>query len=108
MFDIGFPELLVIGLVALLAFGPDRLPEFVRTAARLLNQVRGMAAKAQQDVREELGPELSGLDLRELDPQTFIRKHLLDVGDKGDDEHEAGGPTAKSAARTAPYDDEAT
>src|SRR5689334_2308478 len=73
VFDIGFLEFLVTGLVAVVAFGPDRLPEFVRTAARLLNQVRGMAARAQHDLREELGPEFADLDLRELDPRTLVR-----------------------------------
>ncbi|WP_328997956.1 sec-independent translocase [Kribbella sp. NBC_00709] len=102
MFDIGVPELLVIGLVALLVLGPDRLPEFVRTAARLLNQVRGLVANAQQDLREELGPDF---DSQDLDPRTFIRKHLLDSTDGESDVTEVA---ARTSDKPAPYDDEAT
>ncbi|MFD7160545.1 sec-independent translocase [Kribbella sp. NPDC059898] len=102
MFDIGFPELLVIGLVALLVFGPDRLPEFIRTAARLLNQVRGLAAKAQQDVRAELGPELD--QLSELDPRAFVRQLL----DGTDDEARPVAAATKPSGKPTPYDDEAT
>ncbi|MEV6413652.1 sec-independent translocase [Kribbella sp. NPDC051718] len=105
MFDIGFPELLVIGLVAIVVFGPDRLPEFVRTAARLLNQVRGMAAKAQKELRDELGPEFADLDVRDLDPRSFVRKHLLDGMD---DEPAANVVPKKPLAEPAPYDQEAT
>ena len=105
MFDIGFPELLVIGLIAVLVFGPDRLPEFVRTAARLLNQVRGLVANAQRDLREELGPEFTDLDIRELDPRTFVRKHLLGETDA---EPAVADVSTKPADKPSPYDDEAT
>ena len=65
MFEIGIPELLVIGLVAVLVFGPDRLPEFARTAARLLSQVRCMVGNAQRDLREEPGPEFARSGVRD-------------------------------------------
>ena len=40
MMGIGFAEFLVIGVVALLVFGPDRLPDFARQAGRMVRQVR--------------------------------------------------------------------
>ncbi len=40
MFDIGFAELLIIGVVALLVIGPERLPEAVRTASAWINRLR--------------------------------------------------------------------
>ncbi|WP_020385217.1 sec-independent translocase [Kribbella catacumbae] len=106
MFGIGLPEMLVIGLIAILAFGPDRLPEFVRTAARLLNQARGIVANAQMDLREELGPQFADLETRELDPHTFVRKHLFDGLDD-----EATTKVAREAwpvVSLPPYDNEAT
>ncbi|QNE21397.1 twin-arginine translocase subunit TatB [Kribbella qitaiheensis] len=105
MLDIGLPEMLVIAVIAIVVLGPDRLPEFVRTAARLLNQVRGMAANAQKDLRDELGPEFADLDVRELNPRTFIRKHLLEGT-----EREATADAVRKTTPTfpSPYDHEAT
>ena len=40
MFDIGFSELLVIGVVALLVIGPERLPKVARTAGILFGRLR--------------------------------------------------------------------
>ena len=78
MFGIGPLELVVIAIVAVLVFGPDRLPEFARTAGRLLRQVRQMVTNAQNDLRSELGPEYADLELQDLNPKNFVRQHLLD------------------------------
>ena len=78
MFGIGPLELVVIAIVAVLVFGPDRLPEFARTAGRLLRQVRQMVTNAQNDLRSELGPEYADPELQDLNPKNFVRKHLLD------------------------------
>ena len=78
MFGIGPLELVVIAIVAVLVFGPDRLPEFARTAGRLLRQVRQMVNNAQNDLRSELGPEFADLELQDLNPKNFVRKHLLE------------------------------
>lgn len=118
MFGIGMPEMLVIGVVAILVFGPDRLPEFARTAGRLLRQVRQMVSNAQDDLRNELGPEFADLDVRDLNPRSFVRKHLLD-GIDGDDADALDKPVASSTdlmgdrprlpvGQPAPYDSEAT
>ena len=40
MFDIGFSELLVIGIVALIVIGPERLPEVMRVAGKLMRELR--------------------------------------------------------------------
>ncbi|GAA3565658.1 MULTISPECIES: sec-independent translocase [Kribbella] len=112
MFNIGPLEIAVIAIVAILVFGPDRLPEFVRTAAKLLGQVRGMVSKAQNDLREELGPEFADLDVRDLNPRSFVRKHLLDgIDGDFDDKPVSNGYTAPErlpAGTRAPFDPEAT
>ena len=43
MFDIGFGELLVLGVLALFVFGPERLPKVAAQAARALRDARTMA-----------------------------------------------------------------
>jgi sec-independent protein translocase protein TatB len=78
MFDVGAPELLVLAVIAVILFGPEKLPEFARKAARLIRYVRTMAGSAQEQLSKELGPEFSDLDVRDLNPKTFIQKHLLD------------------------------
>ena len=57
MFDIGFPELLVILLVALLAVGPERLPEAVRTASLWIGRLRRSFLKLRQELETEIGAE---------------------------------------------------
>ena len=50
MFDIGFSELLLIALVALLVMGPERLPETVRSIALWIGRLKQMLANARKDV----------------------------------------------------------
>jgi sec-independent protein translocase protein TatB len=54
VFNIGAGELLVILGVALLVLGPDRLPEAVRTAGRVMGEVRRITGSFQQELRSAL------------------------------------------------------
>lgn len=78
MFDIGAPEFLLLIVAAVILFGPEKLPEFARKAARVVNYVRGIASNAQQQLGAELGPGFENMDIRDLNPKAFIQKHLLD------------------------------
>ena len=78
MFGISFPELMIIAFVAVVMFGPDRMPELARSAARLVKNLRVLASKTQEDLRRELGPEFADLRLSDLDPRQAIRRHVLD------------------------------
>jgi sec-independent protein translocase protein TatB len=53
MFDIGFSELMVIAVVALIVIGPERLPRVARTAGVLLGRVRRYAADVKADISRE-------------------------------------------------------
>ncbi len=78
MFDIGPAELLVLVVFAVIVFGPERLPQFARKAAQVLQYVRTMAGSAQSQLRNELGPGFENLDFADLNPKAFVRKHLLE------------------------------
>lgn len=78
MFGIGVPELMVIGVVAMLVFGPEKLPQFARQAGRFLRTVRRMADDAKNDLGREFGQDLSDVDLREIDPREYVRKNFID------------------------------
>jgi sec-independent protein translocase protein TatB len=84
MFGVGLPELAVILVVAVVVFGPDRLPDYARQAGQLVRQLRTFARSAQQDLRDELGPEYADLKLTDLDPRVAIRRHILEALDDDD------------------------
>jgi sec-independent protein translocase protein TatB len=84
VFDIGIPEFLVLAVAALFIFGPDRLPDIARQAARGIRTVRGMAANARRELTKELGPEFEDFDINDLNPRTFVKKRLLSDLDEDD------------------------
>ena len=57
MFDIGFSELLLVGLVALLVFGPERLPGAVRTAGLLIGRLKRSFNTIKAEVEREIGAD---------------------------------------------------
>jgi sec-independent protein translocase protein TatB len=57
MFDIGFPELLVVGIVALLVIGPDKLPETVRTIALWVGRIRRALSDIKSEIEDEIGAD---------------------------------------------------
>ena len=77
--NIGGWELIVIVLVGLFIFGPDRLPKAISDGIRMLRQVRQMARNATGDLSRELG---TTVELEDLNPKTFLRKHLLSEEDE--------------------------
>lgn len=54
MFDIGFSELLVIALVALVVIGPERLPRVARTAGHLLGRLQRYVGDVKSDINREI------------------------------------------------------
>lgn len=76
MFNIDAGELVLLVVLAVVLFGPEKLPLFARKAARVFVYLRGVANNAQSQLREELGPEYSDLQLADLNPKTFVRKTL--------------------------------
>ncbi|MFI8238317.1 sec-independent translocase [Streptomyces sp. NPDC085866] len=74
--DIGPLELLTIIVLAVLVFGPDKLPKVIQDVTRTIRKIREFSEGAKQDIRNELGPEFKDFEFEDLNPKTFIRKQL--------------------------------
>ncbi len=82
-FGITFEKLIVIGVIAALLVGPERLPRYAESFAHLVKRAGDYLRGAKDRMREEVGPEIDELDWRKLDPRQYdprriIRDALLD------------------------------
>jgi len=78
MFDIGFAELLVLGIVSLLVIGPERLPSTIRTASVYINRIRRGFNDLKQEVQQELHNDSVMQDLREASDK--LKKDAASLG----------------------------
>ena len=69
MFDIGFAELVLVGVVGLLVIGPERLPGTIRTAAVWLNRLKRSFNDIKHEVQQELHNDEVMRDLRKTGAQ---------------------------------------
>jgi len=84
MFDIGFSELMVIGVVALVVIGPERLPKVARTAGALFGRMQRYVADVKADINREIdASELKDLKKTMTDAaQSFeqsVKSHAEDI-----------------------------
>ena len=79
MFGIGFEKLLTLAILAAILIGPDKLPKVAVDAAKLIQRIRGFSKEAMTEFKSQLGPEFANLQIEDLNPKTFINKHLEDV-----------------------------
>lgn len=77
MFDIGLPELLLIGVVVLLMFGPEKLPEIARTLGKGMQKVK----QAQMQFQNELNNVKEEMKVQEDDlvddPINEMKKNVI-------------------------------
>ncbi|WP_424211949.1 sec-independent translocase [Streptomyces sp. BI20] len=78
--DIGGLEILTIAVIAILIFGPDKLPKLIQDTAAIIRKIRSFSDSAKQDIRSELGPEFKDFEFEDLNPKNFIRKQLAENG----------------------------
>ncbi|MFE1367988.1 sec-independent translocase [Streptomyces anulatus] len=79
--DIGALELLTLGVLAVLVFGPDKLPKLIQDVTRTIRKIREFSDSAKEDIRSELGPQFKDFEFEDLNPKTFVRKQLMDGND---------------------------
>ena len=81
MFDLSPDKILMLGILALVVLGPNRLPEAARTAGRFLGQLRRMSSSFESEVRQALsepGEALSSVvtELRPPDIRGGVRRTI--------------------------------
>lgn len=78
--DIGALELLTLVILAVLVFGPEKLPKVIQDVTRTIRKIREFSESAKEDIRSELGPQFKDFEFEDLNPRTFVRKQLMDNG----------------------------
>jgi len=95
MFDIGFSELLVIGVVALIVIGPEKLPKVARTLGHLL----GRAQRYVNDVKSDINREIQLDELKKL--QAEVTESARSLEDSVRKEYETARASVEAPAQTA-------
>lgn len=80
--DIGALELLTLVILAVLVFGPEKLPKVIQDVTRTIRKIREFSDSAKEDIRTELGPQFKDFEFEDLNPKTFVRKQLMDGNDE--------------------------
>ncbi|MFE2725517.1 sec-independent translocase [Kitasatospora sp. NPDC059327] len=75
--DVGGLEILTLVIMAIVIFGPDKLPKLIQDTMGFIKKVRSFADSAKEDIRSELGPEFKDFEFEDLHPKTFVRKQLM-------------------------------
>lgn len=76
---LGGTEFLVIILIAIFLWGPDKLPKALANLRKFISKARNMASNAAADLSREIGTDIRPED---LNPKTFVRKHILTEEDQ--------------------------
>jgi sec-independent protein translocase protein TatB len=85
MFDFGAGEIAGLVVLALILVGPERMPRVAGDLAKMIRKVRSMTNTATAEIRENLGPGFEDLTPADLNPKTFIKKHVASVLDEEDE-----------------------
>jgi len=78
MFDIGFWELIIIAIVALLVVGPDRFPDFARQAGKWLAKFRRLINNLQREIKQELSIDEGKAFKQQLEELDGLMKNAPD------------------------------
>ncbi|MFM5951027.1 MAG: twin-arginine translocase TatA/TatE family subunit [Micrococcales bacterium] len=97
MFGLSGEKLLILGVLAALILGPDRLPEYARKLAQFIKSIRRMADGAQSQLKDELGEGYDDVDWRKLDPRQYDPRRIIRDALKED-----AAPTAAALNKPAP------
>lgn len=111
MFDIGIGEILIVAVIGLLIFGPEKLPRAAADAAKWLNQLKAMASGARKDLADSAGIDMADTvdtvkSLQEFHPRRLASTLFTDPTPAKPVDG-AGAPAPDAPARPA-FDPDAT
>lgn len=81
MFDVGFWELCLVGLVSLLVIGPEKLPAAARVAGFWIGKTRNMVASVKAEIKQELQAE----EMRQIFKEQSGIEEFKDIIEEGSD-----------------------
>jgi sec-independent protein translocase protein TatB len=113
VFDLSPEKIVVLGVIALVVLGPERLPRYARRAGQLMAQVRHASGSFQEEMRgalaeprQALGDAAAEVGLTGLPRVPSVRRAVVD-GIRGaiDTTSQPAAPIPSASARAAPYVD---
>ncbi|MEU4016398.1 MULTISPECIES: twin-arginine translocase TatA/TatE family subunit [unclassified Microbacterium] len=76
-FGLTFEKLLLIGLIAVLIIGPERLPRAAESFSRMVRKAGEYLRDTKSRMRQEMGPEIDDVDWRKLDPRQYDPRRII-------------------------------
>lgn len=76
-FGLTFDKLLLIGVVAMLIIGPERLPKAAEAFSKFVRRAGEYLRDTRSKMRDELGPEIDDVDWRKLDPRQYDPRRII-------------------------------
>ncbi len=106
MFDMGFTEMMLIGIVALIVIGPERLPGVARTAGKYFGRLKRFMTTVKADVEQELrADELREILARQQEELNSLKDTISDAGKEFEQEasalSEAGAEAVEASTAAA-------
>lgn len=99
MFDVGFSEMLMIGIVALVVIGPERLPKVARTAGLLLGRMRRYVSDIKADINREM--QLEELKQLKAEMQESAREFERSITSEMQELEQAAQSVIRDQSQTA-------
>lgn len=76
-FGLTFEKLLVIGVIAAVIIGPERLPKAAESFAKFVRRAGEYLRDTRNRMKDELGPEIDDVDWRKLDPRQYDPRRII-------------------------------
>ncbi|OCG75555.1 twin-arginine translocase TatA/TatE family subunit [Microbacterium sediminis] len=99
-FGLSFDKIILIGVVAALLIGPEKLPRYAEMLGAFVRRAREFLQGAQERVKEEMGEDFQDVDWRKLDPRQYDPRRIIREALIEEPTPVVAGATASRAATT--------